>query len=132
MRINTERGIVQEHPPVNLAHIDEADPAGNNDPDCAIEVERKSQIPRKVVHSAERQNAQWHIRAGEDGGGSPYAPVSATNHDDIETRPLAFPAGGNLGFYSIADPGARHDGDRRVEIVRRAASGDPLPRSIDP
>ena len=133
IRVDAERGVVQKHAPVNLAHIDPADPAGSDEPDHAFEVERQPQIPRKVVHSAERQDAQWDIRAGEDGGGSPYAPVSATNHDSIESRRARFSRHGrNLALYSIGDPGAWHDGDRRVEIVRRAVSRDPLPRPIDP
>jgi hypothetical protein len=113
---------------IELVHV-----VGDKQAGCPPhDFERQPQIPRKVVHGAERQDAQWNIRAGKDRGGSPYASVSATNHDSVETGPVAFPAGGDLIFYSIGDPGAWHEGDRRVEIVRRAASGDPLPRSIDP
>jgi hypothetical protein len=48
-RVDAERGIIQEYTPVNLAHIDSADPAGSDDPDRVFEVERQPQIPRKVV-----------------------------------------------------------------------------------
>jgi hypothetical protein len=132
VRVNAERRIVQEHAPVNLAHIDQAEPARSDEGDRAFEVERQPHIPRKVVHGAERQDAQWDIRAGEDRRCGANAAVSATDYDPVEAGPRASPAGGNLAFYSIGDPGAWHDGDRRVEIVRRAASRDPLPRSIDP
>jgi hypothetical protein len=47
--IDAERGIVQEHAPVNLTHIDRAYPTGSDEPDRSFEVERQPQIPRKMV-----------------------------------------------------------------------------------
>ena len=132
IRIDAQRRIVQEHAPVHLAHIDQAVPTGRDEPDRAFEVERQPQIPRKVVQRANRQDAQGDTRAGKHRRGGSNTAVSATDYDPVETRPRAFRAGGNLALYSIGDPGAWHYSDRRVEIVRRAASRDLLPRPIDP
>ena len=85
IRVDPQRGIVQEHAPVHLAHIDQADPAGRDELDRAFEVERQPQIPRKVVQCAKRQDAQGDIRAGEHRGGGSNTAVSATDYNPVET-----------------------------------------------
>ena len=131
LRIKAERRIVQEHTPINLSHIDWADPAGSDDPDRVLEVERQPQIPRKVVQGPERQDAQGDVRASEDGSCAAMlpSPPPTTTTSKRRSALSCETASSSLIRSLILLPGTSAIVTARL-LALQTASTRSLPRSI--
>ena len=90
MRINAQRGIVDEDVAVHLADIHAADLSGGDGLDGRLQRQGQAQILGEVIKSSQRQHAERCSRPRQGAGDGAHGPVAPAGDDDIgETGSLA-------------------------------------------
>src|SRR5580692_3460185 len=84
MRINPDRGIVDEHLAIHLAQVDRARHSGCNHCNSPLHGDGYTEILGEVIQRAEREDPERDSASGENTRDGPNAAVAAANHDGMK------------------------------------------------
>ena len=88
VRIDADRGIVDEGLAIDLGKVDGALHALGDHLSRLAEMERNAEVLGEMIERAERQNAEGNVGAGKHAGHGANAAVAAADHDRVDLSGL--------------------------------------------